>query len=338
MNNAFTFITPPQACGIHEGAFLQAMACKGIRLRDKLIPDGKIHRFATEGKGNKDCWYGFYGLAGTFGDWSRGIHETWSLKQDLLHSPKDAALLHTQMIHAQQKAQEERLKKQEEVALHALSLWDRFAEEGSSPYLTQKHVEALSVRFEGEKVVVPLRDTSGKLWSLQWIEPDGTKRFLTTGRKKGCFHHLGDLEEGKPIYVTEGYATGASVYRATHQPTVVAFDAGNLESVIEELKKAYPQSPLIIAGDDDVWKDTNPGREKAREAAQKYGCSVVFPTFKETSRKPTDFNDLHVLEGVEEVKAQLAQAQLSSPKDEQDVDPLTPDTSSLMPSFSLRWR
>lgn len=313
----------------HEGAFLRAIASKGISLRDQLIPDGKIHRFAHAGRGHKDCWYGFYGLAGTFGDWSRGIHETWSLKQEVLPI-KDVGILRHQIAQANRKAEEERLKKQEEVATSALAQWDTLIKEGSSPYLIQKQVEAFGIRFEGEKIVVPVRDISGKLWSLQWISSDGTKRFLTAGRKKGCFHTLSTLEDGKPIYVTEGYATGASVYRATGLTTVVAFDAGNLDSVIEEVRKAYPQSPLILAGDDDRWKDSNMGREKAMEAAQKYGCSVVFPHFKETDAKPTDFNDLHVLEGVEEVKAQLEQAQLLPVSAEQDLDVL-PINNTLLP-------
>ena len=111
---------------------------------------------------------------------------------------------------------------------------------------------------------------------------------------------MGALEDEKSIYITEGYATGASVHMATHVPVVITFDAGNLEPVIEELRKGYPNSPFIIAGDDDCWKDRNIGREKAQEAALKYGCSFVFPSFKETASKPTDFNDLLVLEGLEE--------------------------------------
>ena len=81
--------------------------------------------------------------------------------------------------------------------------------------------------------------------------------------------------------MTEGYATGASIYMATHQPTVIAFDAGNLEPVIEDLKQAYPKSPLVIAGDDDQWKEHNVGREKAEEAARKYGCRHRFSSIQE---------------------------------------------------------
>ena len=116
---------------------------------------------------------------------------------------------------------------------------------------------------------------------------------------------MGELKPGKPIFVTEGYATGASVYMAIQQATVVAFDAGNLEPVINDLRKAYPTSSIILAGDDDCWKDHNIGRDKAEQVAEKYDCAVVFPTFKAKETQPTDFNDLHVLEGLQVVKEQL---------------------------------
>lgn len=287
----------------YERSFIDAMSRRGVDFRHKIISNGALHRFASGGRGNKDCWYVFYGMAGAFGDWSRDIHETWSLHHSL--SSQDSNTLHQQIEKTRQSAEEETRRRHEATALGALEKWNSFSETGNSPYLNRKKVEAFGIRFEGTDILIPLQDTAGKLWSLQRISPEGAKRFLPGGRKKGCFHRIGPCEEGKSIYVTEGYATGASIYMSTHHTTVVAFDAGNLESVVEELKKTYPNNSIIIAGDDDRWKETNVGREKAEEIAQKYGCSVVFPTFKNTDSKPTDFNDLHVLEGVAEVSRQL---------------------------------
>ena len=83
-------------------------------------------------------------------------------------------------------------------------------------------------------------------------------------------------------------------------------------------------------GDDDRWPDkngnakVNAGRSKAREAAQRNnGCNVAFPAFKEETferlretgeKLPTDFNDLHVLEGLEAVKQQLTEALTKPPE------------------------
>lgn len=284
--------------------FEEAMLRERVDFRGEVIADGAIHRFASGGKGSEDAWYVFFGMAGAFGDWSRDIREKWSVSNGNL-SYEDKKKLSQQIEEARKASEEEIGATHNEGALKALAKWTPLSQTGQSPYLQAKKVEAFGVRFTRDSIVIPLRDSAGKLWSLQWIYADGAKRFLAGGRKKGCFHHIGALEDGKPIYVTEGYATGASVYMATHQATVIAFDAGNLDPVIGELKKAYPKNPIIIAGDDDIWKDHNTGREKAEGAARKYGCRVVFPKFKDVNTKPTDFNDLMILEGIEEVKAQI---------------------------------
>lgn len=284
--------------------FKTAMLTSGIVCREDIIADGQIHRFANHGKGKKDGWYVYHDMAGAFGDWSQNIQGKWSLKAESLPS-QDKEHLVGQIEKAKQDAEEERLRKYEETATFALEKWDTLSETGTSPYLLKKKVEAFGVRFHEGICVIPLKDTAGKLWSLQWISPDGTKRFLAGGRKKGCFHSIGVLEDGKPIIVVEGYATGASVHMATQQVVVIAFDAGNLEPVIEKLKKAYPKSSLLITGDDDRGRERNTGRTKAEEAAQRHNCRVVFPQFKNTETKPTDFNDLHVLEGLAVVKSQI---------------------------------
>jgi putative DNA primase/helicase len=287
-----------------EQEFNEVMVSHGVVCKEAIIADGEVHRFASSGRGRKDAWYVSFGKAGAFGDWRREINEKWSVRNDHL-SFKEKEDLRQQIEKAKEKAEQIRLEKHNETALVALAKWDSFSQIGTAPYLERKKVHAFGVHFARDTIVVPLKDITGKLWSLQWINQDGTKRFLAGGRKKSCFHQIGTIEEGKPIYVTEGYATGASVYMATQQTTVIAFDAGNLDPVIEALKQSYPKNPLIIAGDDDCWKDHNTGREKAEEATRKYGCRVVFPAFKDTSTKPTDFNDLMLLEGQEEVNRQL---------------------------------
>jgi len=303
-------LTPPVVQKIwgYEEEFIKTMKEAGIDFRDRIIADGVIYRFPTEHKGRKDGYYAFQGMFGIFGDWSRDIHEKWS-KWDPNVSPLQKAQYQQQAQKLQKTIDEEGLQKHEAALEIALTKWNGASETGLSPYLERKKVGAYGVRFGGQHLIIPLRDVKGKLWSFQWIEPDGKKKFLKDGKKKGCFHTIGVLEDSKSIYIVEGYATGASVHMATLASVVVAFDAGSLDPVIEEIRKAYPNSPLIIAGDDDCWKDHNIGRQKAQEAALKYGCSFVFPKFKNVpiESKPTDFNDLHILEGIDAVRAQLQQ-------------------------------
>ncbi len=331
----------------HEQEFVSAMQDAGVIYKDRIIADGAIYRFSTGKKGRKDGWFVFRGMAGAFGDWSQGIHKKWSVG-NLNLSPMDQAHLREQEEKAWKTADEETARKHEAAVEVALTKWNGASETGSSPYLARKKVGAYGVRFGGKYLIIPLRDVKGKLWSFQWIEPDGKKKFLKDGKKKGCFHTIGALENGKPIYIVEGYATGASVYMATLAPVVVSFDACSLDPVIEEIRKAYPNSPIIIAGDDDVWKDKNVGREKAQEAALKNGCSFVFPSFKDTSSKPTDFNDLHLWEGLEEVRRQLTNPQTASSSLDwpeptplksikKDLSPVIPLPAALIPEPYQPW-
>lgn len=77
---------------------------------------------------------------------------------------------------------------------------------------------------------------------------NGTKRFLTGGRKKAAFIIWVILKTDSPLSLRRAMLQGPVLYMATQKATVIAFDARNLEPVIDELKKTYPKSPLVIAG------------------------------------------------------------------------------------------
>ena len=141
-------------------------------------------------------------------------------------------------------------------------------------------------------LLVPLRDSESKLWSLQRIYPDGKKIFLKNGRVKGLFHTIGTPTQ-KHI-LTEGYATAASIFESTGICAHVAFNCGNLKAVAEELRKLHPDSELIIAADDDWKTEDNPGIRHAKETAISTNCKLAIPIWSEGNRseKDTDFNDL----------------------------------------------
>ena len=147
-----------------------------------------------------------------------------------------------------------------------------------------------------------MRDTAGKLHSLQAITPDGEKRFHPGGRVKGCYHAIG--RPAGRIIVCEGYATGASLYEATGDAVAVAFNAGNLEAVALALHAKHPGLQIIMAADDDHLTDGNPGLGKATAVARAVGGAVAAPSFPAGRRdKDTDFNDLAALAGLDAVKA-----------------------------------
>ena len=94
---------------------------------------------------------------------------------------------------------------------------------------------------------MPLRDTSGDLWSLQFIGETGRKHFLKGGRVHGCFHVISSgnaspagLNARGLNLICEGFATAWRCFEAMGGvPAVVAFDAGNLLAVAKALREGY---------------------------------------------------------------------------------------------------
>ncbi len=189
-----------------------------------------------------------------------------------------------------------------------------FLNSSKNQYLTRKGINQKTfegIRFtKDNKLVVPLHDTKGEIHSLQFIGQDGKKMFLPGGKKQGHFFMIDQdkVKDSKTIYLAEGFATAATINIATGKPVAASFDAGNIEHVLKNLKTTHPNKEFIIAADNDLWKEHNVGREKAELAAQKYGAKVMLPNFTlaHKDEMPTDFNDLHKISGIEEVRRQLS--------------------------------
>ena len=133
---------------------------------------------------------------------------------------------------------------------------------------------------------VPATDANGKLWTIQYIREDGTKRFAKNSRKEGCFHVVGGIKalvKSPILVISEGYATATTLSQTFGFATVAAFDSGNLAPVAKTLHAKYPEKQIIIAADDDkhleLTHGINPGRCKAEEAARAVGGKVLLPIF-----------------------------------------------------------
>jgi len=292
--------------------FREAMAVQGIVAHAEIIPDGNLHRFHVEGDrpGKKNGWY-ILRLqpwpCGAFGSWKLNVSHKWKLPgRDSLNREQRAAL-QNRITEAEAACRAELERTQAEARKEAASIWQRAkpAPVGHG-YLKEKQIKPHGAKLHERKLVLPVRDVEGTLHSLQFISADGDKRFLEGERVAGCFCLLGEI--GKRLYVAEGFATGATIHEATDHAVAVAFNAGNLKPVAECLRKKYPKTELVIAGDDDTWTENNPGRTKALATAKAIRCKVALPKFRDTQTKPTDFNDLFRLEGAGVVREQLGRA------------------------------
>ena len=165
------------------------------------------------------------------------------------------------------------------------------------------------LRGKGRLLVVPLTDSTGAVWSVQFIDETGKKIFLKGGRKKGlmwCPDGIGlDAGAAGVIGIAEGVATAMSVTKLYDVPCVAAIDAGNLSPAAESLRARFPNHVLAFYADRDP---SGVGEEKAREAclrlqASGAQCLLYVPPFtpeidaaftRRTGKAPTDFNDFWI--------------------------------------------
>ncbi len=176
--------------------------------------------------------------------------------------------------------------------------------ERKTPYMEKKGIaitDGVLTEASGKETCVPGHDAEGKVWTMEYIQEDGRKRFAKGSRKEGCFHPIAgmaDLAAADVLVVCEGYATGVSLEEClrAEASVVSAFDSGNLIHVAKALRERFPDKMIVIAGDDDRrlerTKGVNPGRIHAEQAAEAVGGRAVFPVFAPGEEDLTDWNDL----------------------------------------------
>lgn len=163
-----------------------------------------------------------------------------------------------------------------------------------------RHVEKLTGGSQEQLVVDEWRKLL-EVSSIQFIEADGTKRFLKGGQMKGGFFPVRFDGYVVKIVICEGVATGltyAAVYDRTAE-VICAFNARNLKAVARAFKLRYPMAQIVIAGDNDAATErktgVNVGVVKAQEAAKAVDGSIHIPEFL-PNESGTDWNDRFVLD------------------------------------------
>jgi putative DNA primase/helicase len=278
--------------------FLDFMRCEGVEPQDSArfcqeITSGEVIRFDCVGekRGRKNGWAKLYlddRPAGAFGNWKLGINRRWSSGSTNELSQEERRALRAEW--EQKKAERDDLRRQaqQEAVNDAAGMWaDASPADPKHPYLARKKIAAYDLRQQGETLLVPMYDDDGRLWNLQRIKPDGEKRFLFGARVDGLFTIIGDFADAREAVIGEGFATMASVYKASRLPCIVAFNTANLGKVARIWADRRPDLDFIIFADDDeataqknlaergVYK--NPGIEAAEAAAAEIGARVAYP-------------------------------------------------------------
>ncbi len=341
-------------------SFKQALEEEGLIIDGSPIMDGKIHRVKTTNDKGRELSGAYIGYlnnnfpAGFVQNFKTGIKKNWKMQieknqSNNIKSPKE---LHEQIKKDQELREKEILALQEKTALKLEDEYNnaRWANSNHA-YLKKKGFDENFYLKQDNKgsLLIPLKDENGKLWSVQRIFPNGDKiigviktqeekdqgvEYLA--KKQGCFHIIGakSLHNLKEFYICEGFATGATLYKALNKPIIMAVDAGNLENVVKKLNTLYSDRNITIFADNDLKKELkgleNTGKKTALEIKEKYSnVSVILPNFtqEQSSQGMSDFNDLMSLKGLEfvakEIKMQMFREKVVCLKKENSDKELT---------------
>ncbi|SCZ84790.1 toprim domain-containing protein [Nitrosomonas mobilis] len=269
-------------------AFQDSMRQSGIALDSEIIADGLLHRAHIVGQksGSVNCAYVLHldnRPAGYWQDMSNpGSKQTWRYQGEISGQTKvKPSMLR---MHRQKKI-DDLAQQQHDAALKAQRTWEAAkSAPATHPYLVKKDIKPHGLRVLNGDLVVPLINADLRLSSLQFIRPDGQKRFLAGGKKQGNFYAIEDGSKStvSPLVIAEGFATAASVHEYTGYTVLVAFDSGNLIHVARAIQWAAVGRKIIIAGDND---ESGVGQAAARAAAEAVGAQVIIP------RLPGDWCD-----------------------------------------------
>ena len=153
---------------------------------ESIVFDGKIHRYHDpnhDKHGDQNGWFkgcdngdGSYG--GCCGHWKLGVKRNWNSRSKTQFTPEEKAAYAKQMQEARKREEEERQRFQERIRQKAETLLKQSKHaDHSHQYLVRKGIKPHGIRQLVQSLVIPLRDSSGTLWSLQFIDGDGSKRF-----------------------------------------------------------------------------------------------------------------------------------------------------------------
>ncbi len=262
--NGFTLPAPPPLLDKDKQLRI-AMSDAGITPPDVIVFDGKLHRFGTK----KTSWYVAHDgkiPAGAFGDWKQGSSQNWGadIGRELTHMERMQHEAHRRKI--REDSEKEIAEIRENAALKAADIWESTAlASNDHPYIERKGITNPGWHIAPDGRLISPLYVNGELVSLQYINADGEKRFMTGGQAGGGWWHFGgSILEAKRIYVAEGVATAASIFEATGKPVAVAYSANNIEATCSALRELSATAEIVIVADNDAH---GVGASKAKAAA-----------------------------------------------------------------------
>ncbi|MFK8972935.1 LPD7 domain-containing protein [Escherichia coli] len=305
---------PPLDIQAIEDEFTAWLEERGAIIKDPIEFDGQKHYVDTvDGKaGSKKGVYAAFldgRPAGWYRDYKNGGEIQKWVSTGAAPNPEQMAMLRADAAARREQRAAAQADKFDQTANRLMEEYNRLPDAtGDLAYLKNKQVIAANGLKADERgnVVIPLFNADGEFRTLERIWSDGSKHLEKDGQAWGSFFVVGgQLKDGDNLLYAEGYATAASISEAINQPVIMTVNAGNMVEVAGRLKDTFPNSTHYFLADNDIYKDENVGLEKATEAAELTAGHVLVPAFSNPKEGLTDYNDLHVSEGLEQVRLQV---------------------------------
>ncbi|HFK5612605.1 TPA: LPD7 domain-containing protein [Enterobacter hormaechei subsp. steigerwaltii] len=305
---------PPLDIQAIEDEFTAWLEERGAIIKDPIEFDGQKHYVDTvDGKaGSKKGVYAVFldgRPAGWYRDYKNGGEIQKWVSTGAAPNPEQMAMLRADAAARREQRAVAQADKFDQTANRLMEEYNRLPDAtGDLAYLKNKQVIAANGLKADERgnVVIPLFNADGEFRTLERIWSDGSKHLEKDGQAWGSFFVVGgQLKDGDNLLYAEGYATAASISEAINQPVIMTVNAGNMVEVAGHLKDTFPNSTHYFLADNDIYKDENVGLDKATEAAELTAGHVLVPVFSNPKEGLTDYNDLHVSEGLEQVRSQV---------------------------------
>lgn len=171
--------------------------------------------------------------------------------------------------------------------------WENSIDCGSHRYLEEKKIglckgyKTVKNEFGQDMLLIPFFSLDGALKTIQrvfYVDDRPQKMFWKDQSVKDAYHFIGDIENAASAYITEGFATGATVYEALGGDgvcVVVAGSATTLHDCAKAIKEKYKNLDIVLALDVDQKGKFND-----------FDCVVPTFTDEETKIGCKDFNDI----------------------------------------------
>lgn len=177
---------------------------------------------------------------------------------------------------------------------------------GRASTLTTRELMAGGEKYPTGSLMLPVKNIGGDITGIQLISGSGVKNLMKGSKYSGCFIAVSDFPEELPekVVISEGYGTAVSVSLLSDAWSLAALSKTNLKAAAEAVRERWPETQIIIAGDNDFMDGKpNEGREVAIKAALAVKGWVSVPP----GRAKADWDDYRRDFGIQRAREAFAE-------------------------------